>query len=80
MNKYISGKTRDILLIYPHQTFFLFPKLKSMLKGRRFKDTEDSKRSVTKELFALHANQFRKRFQQFYDHAQKCVASQGELF
>jgi hypothetical protein len=41
-----------------HQTpdFFLFPKIKSMLKGRRFEDTEDIKRHVTKELLALHAN------------------------
>jgi hypothetical protein len=48
-----------------------------MLKGIRFEDTEDSKRNVTKELFALNANEFRKRFQQFYDSAQKCVTSQG---
>jgi transposase len=36
--------------------FFLFPKIKSTLKGRKFEDTEDIKRNVTNELLALHAN------------------------
>jgi hypothetical protein len=41
-------------------TFFLFPKIKSMLKGRRFEDTEVIKINVTKELLALHADEFKK--------------------
>jgi hypothetical protein len=44
---------------------FLFLKIKSMLKGRRFEDMEDIKRNVTKELLALHANELKKSFQQF---------------
>jgi hypothetical protein len=36
--------------------FFLFPKMKFTLKGRRFEDMEDIKIKVTKELLALHAN------------------------
>jgi hypothetical protein len=69
-----------ILLIYPHQTFFLFPKIKSTLKGRRFEGTVNIKRNVTKELLALHANEFKKCFQQLYQQAQKCVTSQGDYF
>jgi hypothetical protein len=42
--------------------FFLFPKIKSTLKGGRFEDTEDIKRNVTKELLALHTNEFKKVF------------------
>jgi histone-lysine N-methyltransferase SETMAR len=49
--------------------FFLFPQIKSTLKGRRFEDTEDIKRTVTEELLALHANEFKKCFQQFYEPA-----------
>jgi hypothetical protein len=45
----------------------LSPKIKSTLKGRRFEDTEDIKRNVTKELLALHANEFKRCFQQIYD-------------
>jgi hypothetical protein len=42
--------------------FFLFPKIKFTLKGRRFEDTEDIKINVTRELLALHANEFKKCF------------------
>jgi histone-lysine N-methyltransferase SETMAR len=38
--------------------FFFFPKIKSTLKGRRFEDTEDIKRNVTKELLTLCASEF----------------------
>jgi hypothetical protein len=60
--------------------FFLFPKIKSMLKERRFEDTEDIERNLTKELLELHANEFKKCFQQFYERARKCVTSQGDYF
>jgi hypothetical protein len=43
--------------------FFLFPKIKSTLKGRIFEDMEDIIRNVTKELLILHANKFKKCFQ-----------------
>jgi transposase len=60
--------------------FFLSCKIKSMLNGRRCEDTEDIKRNVTKELLALHENEFRKYFQQFYEQAQRCMTSQGDYF
>jgi hypothetical protein len=41
---------------------------------------EDTKRNVTKELLALHADEFEKCFQQIYEGAQKCVTSQGDYF
>jgi hypothetical protein len=60
--------------------FFLFPKIKSTLNGRRFEDTEDIKRNVTKELLALQADESRKCSQQFYELAQKCVTSEVNYF
>jgi hypothetical protein len=51
-----------------------------MLKGRRFEDTEDIKRNVTKELLALHVDEFKKCFQKFYERAQKYVTSKGGYF
>jgi hypothetical protein len=60
--------------------FFLFPKMKSVPKRRRFEDTEDIKRHVTKKLLALHANEFKKCFQQFYERAQIFVTYQGDYF
>jgi hypothetical protein len=50
------------------------------LKGRRFEDTEEIKRNLTKELLALHANELKKCLQQFYERAQNCVTSQGDYF
>jgi hypothetical protein len=41
---------------------------------------EDIKRTVTKELLALHANEFRKFFKQFYERSLVCVTSQGNYF
>jgi hypothetical protein len=41
---------------------FLFPKIKSTLKGRIFENTEGIKRNVTKELLALHSNELKKCF------------------
>jgi hypothetical protein len=38
-----------ILPKYSQPDFFLFPKIKSTLKGRRYEDTEDIKKSVTKD-------------------------------
>jgi hypothetical protein len=51
-----------------------------MLKGRRFEDTEDIKRNVTKELLTLHANELDKSFQLICEGAQKRVTSQGDYF
>jgi hypothetical protein len=47
--------------------YFLFSKIKSTLKGRIFEDMGDIKRNVTDELLTLHANEFKKCFQQFYE-------------
>jgi hypothetical protein len=43
--------------------FWLFPKTKSALKGRRFQDLEDIK-SVTTALKAVPQQEFEKSFQQ----------------
>jgi hypothetical protein len=57
--------TRSLILQHQYSSFgakqcipefFLFHKIKSMLKWKRFEDTEDIKRNVTKGLLALHAN------------------------
>jgi transposase len=56
--------------------FFLFPKMKSTLKGRIVEDTEDIKRNARKELLALDANELKKCFQQFHELTQKRVTSQ----
>jgi hypothetical protein len=69
-----------IFLSFISTRLFLIPKIKFMLKGRTFEDTEDIKINLTKELLAFHANQFKKCLQQFYERAQKYVTSQGDYF
>jgi hypothetical protein len=60
--------------------FWLFPKIKSALKGRRFQDTEDIKKNVTMALKAIPQQKFQKCFQQWQHHWAKCTAAQGEYF
>ena len=38
--------------------FFLFPKIKEILKGRRFVDTDDIRSNTTADLKAIPQNQF----------------------
>jgi len=42
--------------------FFLFPRLKKVLKGRRFEATEDIKQNLTKTLLDIPKEEFTKCF------------------
>jgi hypothetical protein len=53
--------------------FFLFPKLKKVLKGHRFETMEDIKRNLTKTLLDISKEEFAKCFQRWA----KCVAAEG---
>jgi histone-lysine N-methyltransferase SETMAR len=60
--------------------FFLFPRLKSSLKGKRFADVEDVRENATKVLKDIQENEFHKCFEQLYDRWGKCVVAGGEYF
>jgi hypothetical protein len=45
--------------------FWLFPKILSALKGRRFKDTEKERKNVTMIVKAIPQQEFQKCFQQW---------------
>ena len=57
--------------------FFLFPRLKKVLKGHRFEATEDIKRNSTKGLLEVPKEEFAKCFQQWQKCSAKCVAAEG---
>jgi len=59
--------------------FWLFPKVKSALKGRRFQGTEDIQKNTT-ALRAIPQQKFQKCFQQRQYHWTKCTAAQAEYF
>jgi len=57
--------------------FFLFPRLKKVLKGYRFEATEDIKQNSTKTLLGIPKEEFAKCFQQWQQRWAKCVAAEG---
>jgi len=57
--------------------FFLFPRLKKVLKGHRFEATEDIKRNSTKTLLDMPKEEFAKCFKQWQKRWEKCVAAEG---
>jgi transposase len=56
--------------------FFLFPKLKSTLKGRHFDTFDDIKKNSTKDLFTIP----KEAFQTWQKCWEQCVASEGNHF
>jgi hypothetical protein len=60
--------------------FFLFPKLKPTLKGRRFDTIDEIQKNSTNEFFAIPKEAFQKAFQSWQKCWERCVASQGNYF
>jgi len=60
--------------------FILFPKIKEILKGRHFDDTDDFRSNTTGALKAIPQNQFQNCFEGWARRWQRCIASQGEYF
>jgi len=58
---------------------YLFPRLTSALKGRRFYDATDIITNATEELKRLSPNGFHECFQHLYSRWQKCIIAQGEM-
>jgi hypothetical protein len=62
----------------PLADFYLFPRLKSSLKERRFCNGTDIVQNATKELKSLSQNCFQECFQRLYSRWQKCKVAQGD--
>jgi len=58
--------------------FFLFPKIKEMLKGRHFDDIDDIWINTKSALKDIPKNQFQNCFEGWSRRWHRCVASQGE--
>jgi hypothetical protein len=61
-------------------TFFLFPKIKEILKGRHFDDIDDIRSNTTAALKAITQNQFQNCFEGWTRRWHRYIASQGEYF
>ena len=60
--------------------FFLFLKIKNILKGRQFDDNDDIRSNTTAALKAIPQNQFQNCFDGWTTRWHRCIASQGEYF
>ena len=60
--------------------FFLFPKIKEILKGRYFNDLDDIRSNTMANLKAISQNQFQNCFEGWTRRWHRCIASQGEYF
>ena len=57
--------------------FFLFPRLKKVLKGHRCEAMEDIKQNLKKTLLDIPKEEFTKCFEQWQKRWAKCVAAEG---
>jgi len=60
--------------------FFLFPKLKTTLKGRRFQTIDDFQENAIRELRAITESAFQGALQQWKKRWVWCIASRGDYF
>jgi methylmalonyl-CoA mutase cobalamin-binding subunit len=60
--------------------FFLFPCLKSIIKGARFADLAAIQERVTAVLQSIHKEGFADSFQKLYERCQQCVVKDGDYF
>ena len=60
--------------------FFLFPKLKTTLKGRRFQTIEEIQENAIRELCAITESAFQEALQQWKKRWERCVASRWDYF
>ena len=60
--------------------FFLFPKLKEVIKGTRFQDSEAIKTALTRELRAITEESFQECVEAWQRRLEKCIQAQGDYF
>jgi hypothetical protein len=60
--------------------FFLFPRLKIIMKGARFADVAAIQESVTAVLLSIPKEAFADSFQKLYERCQQCVVKNGNYF
>ena len=60
--------------------FFLFPKLKTPMKGKRVATIEEIKEKSKQELLAIPKSAFQKCLEDWKKRSYKCVISDGSYF
>lgn len=60
--------------------FFLFPKIKSSLKGTHFQTVDDVKMKTAELLKGLTENDWQHCFQEWQRRMQQCIDAEGSYF
>jgi len=60
--------------------FFLFPRMKKVLKGKRFADVEEVKTKTTEALKGITLQEFQDCFEKWKTRLDRCIASNGQYF
>ncbi|TND00015.1 MAG: mariner transposase [Bacteroidetes bacterium] len=60
--------------------FWLFPKVKKMLRGRRFQSEKELKTAVKIALNSISKREFRDCFKKWFERMQRCIDHQGRYF
>ena len=58
--------------------FFLFPKLKTTLKGHRFPTIEEIRENAIREMHIITESAFQEAFQQWKKHWERYITSRGD--
>jgi hypothetical protein len=77
-SKQITAGTPSLSPDLAPSDFFLFPKVKEILKIRHFDDVDDIRNNVTTALKAIPQNQFQNCFEGWTRRWHPCIASQGQ--
>jgi transposase len=60
--------------------FFLFPKIKTTLKGHRFQTIEEIQENAIRKLRVITESAFQEALQQWKKHWERCITSRGDYF
>ncbi|PNF35638.1 hypothetical protein B7P43_G18390, partial [Cryptotermes secundus] len=60
--------------------FFLFPRMKRDVKGKRFADVAEVKEKTTEALSSISKDEFRQCFEKWNKRLDKCISVSGEYF
>jgi len=81
------AKKKNNMMVIPHPPyspdlvpcdFFLFPRIKCQMKGKRFTDVSEVKKKTLEVLNNISTEEFQKCFQQWEKRWYKCKESNGE--
>ena len=60
--------------------FWMFPRLKEKLRGRRFEDVEEMKEAVTEALDTFTLEDYQRAFKKWLERYNKCIELGGSYF